>query len=149
MPPFAAPCTILRCGRAISTRTARQWRWERFAPAELADPAIGGATDVHFLDYALGGAEPIAAELPEFGFALPEAGADDGFVLRWKRRIRRNDVEYRLFLSHDLEGWSDDPANLEEIGAAPDPDGVMETVRTRVKRGAAERTFLGIRAKKK
>ena len=126
-----------------------EWRWERFRPDELSDLRTSGATDANFFDYAMGDDYDVEAELPEFGFALPETGGDDGFVLRWKRRVRRNDVEYRLFLSHDLEAWSDDPANLVEIGAAPDPDGVMETVRTRVKAIAAERTFLGIRAKKK
>ena len=125
-----------------------EWRWERFAPAELADPAIGGATDANFFDYAMGDGYDMEAELPEFGFALPGT-SDDGFILRWKRRVKRADVEYKLSLSHDLKTWSDDPANLVEIGAAPDPDGVMETVRTRVKAIAAERTFLGIRAKKK
>ena len=126
-----------------------QWRWERFAPAELADADVGGATDANFFDYAMDGGYAVEAELPEFGFALPEAGGADGFVMRWKRRIHRADVEYRLFLSHDLEAWSDDPAQLEELGSDPDADGVMETVRTRINRGAAERTFLGIRAKKR
>ena len=125
-----------------------QWRWDRFAPAELAAPEIGGATDANFMEYALAAGAPLEAELPEFGYALPTENGQ-GFVLRWKRRIHRADVEYRLFLSHDLETWSDDPAQLEEIGSAADPDGVMETVRTRVKRIPAERTFLGIRAKKK
>ena len=89
------------------------------------------------------------AELPEFGYASPDAVAEDGFVLRWKRRIHRADVEYRLFLSHDLVAWSEDATQLEELGAEPDSGGVMETVRTRVKQGAAERTYLGIQAKKK
>jgi uncharacterized repeat protein (TIGR01451 family) len=136
-------------GEHPDDETFAQWRWQRFSPAELAAPEIGGATDANFLEYALADGAPLEAELPEFGYALPEAGAEDGFILRWKRRIRRADVEYRLFLSHDLETWSDDPAQLEEVGSEPDPDGVMETVRTRVKRTPAERTFLGIRAKKK
>ena len=126
-----------------------QWRWERLTPADLAAAEFGPAAPGLFAEYALGDAEPLEAELPEFGYALPEEGAEDGFILRWKRRVKRADVEYKLSLSCDLETWTDDPANLEEVGAAADPDGVMETVRTRVKRGAAERTFLGIRAQKK
>ncbi|HPT17518.1 MAG TPA: hypothetical protein PK388_09575, partial [Kiritimatiellia bacterium] len=116
---------------------------------KLADPAIGGATAANFSDYALGAGEFMEAELPEFGYASPDAVAEDGFVLRWKRRIHRSDVEYRLFLSHDLAAWSEDATQLEELGAEPDAGGVMETVRTRVKQGAAERTYLGIQAKKK
>ena len=126
-----------------------EWRWERFAPGELADPAASGASESNFLDYALDGEGLVAAELPEFGFALPEEGSEEGFVLRWKRRVKRSDVEYRLFLSHDLENWTDNAADLEEVGAVPDPDGVMETVRTRVKRIGAERTYLGVKAKRK
>ncbi len=136
--------------------TFAQWRWQRFAPAELADAETSGATDANFRDYALDGGYDIVAELPEFGYpspvvdeTRPRADDGDGFVMRWKRRIRRADVEYRLFLSHDLETWSDDPAQLEEVGTEPDLDGVMETVRTRIKRTDAERTYLGIKAKKK
>jgi hypothetical protein len=137
-----------RDGGAAAANFA-QWRWERFAPAELAAPAAAPASPELFADYALGGAKPISAELPEFGFALPETGGNEGFVLRWKRRIRRNDVEYRLFLSHDLETWEENSPDLQEVAAEPDADGVMETVRTRVRRPSTERTYLGIKAKKK
>ena len=133
-------------GRAAATFA--EWRWERFQPAELADAETSGATDANFRDYALDGAEPVLAELPEFGFA-PPADDEEGFVLRWKRRVRRADVDYRLFLSHDLETWEENSSDLEEVGSEPDADGVMETVRTRVKRTGAERTYLGIKAKKK
>ncbi|NCA83915.1 MAG: hypothetical protein EOM72_14465, partial [Opitutae bacterium] len=137
-----------RDGGAAAANFA-QWRWERFAPAELAALAASPASPELFADYALGGAKPISAELPEFGFALPETGGNEGFVLRWKRRIRRNDVEYRLFLSHDLETWEENSPDLQEVAAEPDADGVMETVRTRVRRPGTERTYLGIKAKKK
>ena len=126
-----------------------EWRWERFRPGELADPAASGATAANFADYALAGDDPVLAELPEFGFALPEEGPEAGFIVRWKRRVKRDDVEYRLFLSHDLENWTDAPTDLEEVGATPDPDGEMETVRTRIQRPAAERTYLGVKAKRK
>ncbi len=126
-----------------------QWRWERFAPAELAVPAVGGATDANFFDYAMDGGYAVEAELPEFGFALPEAGGEDGFILRWKRRMKRPDVEYHLYLSDDLWRWSDDLANLQELDAEPDPDGIMESVRTRVELPAAHRVFIGIRAVRK
>ena len=94
------------------------------------------------------GGYDLKAERPEFGYPLADEDGN-GFILRWKRRVRRADVEYRLFLSNDLETWTDNPSDLEEVGAAPDADGVMETVRTRVKRTDAERTYLGIKARKK
>ena len=143
-----------RGGRAAATFA--EWRWERFRPAELTIAETSGATDANFMDYAMDGGYDLAAELPEFGYPLPVVGetmpradGEDGFILRWKRRVRRADVEYRLFLSNDLETWTDNPSDLEEVGAAPDADGVMETVRTRVKRTDAERTYLGIKARKK
>lgn len=143
------PCVLPATRVDIRDKTFVQWRWPRFAPAELAHVSVSGAPAANFRDYALGGeAEPVLAELPEFGFPPPEeVGAD--FILRGKRRIKRADAEYRLFLSRDLEVWLDDSAILEEIGSEPDPDGVMETVRTRVKRTDAECTYWGVRAKKK
>jgi uncharacterized repeat protein (TIGR01451 family) len=133
-----------------------QWRWQRFAPAELADPETGGATAANFFDYAMAGGAPVLAELPEFGFPLPgvgemlpRAGEDGGVILRWKRRIQRADVEYRLFISENLEQWEAEPADMEIVGVEPDPDGVMETVRTRVNRPWAERVFINVQARKK
>ena len=140
---------VNNAGGGRNAGTFAEWRWERFAPGELADPAASGATAANFADYALAGDDPVLAELPEFGFALPEDGSEAGIIVRWKRRVKRDDVEYRLFLSHDLENWTDAQTDLEEVGATPDPDGEMETVRTRVKRPAAERTYLGVKAKRK
>jgi hypothetical protein len=133
-----------------------QWRWQRFSPVELADAATSGATDANFFDYAMDGGYAVEAELPEFGYPLPvvdetmpRTDEESGFILRWKRRVKRADVEYRLFLSSDLQTWTENSPDLEEVGSSPDADGVMETVRTRVKRTDAERTYLGIKAKKK
>ena len=140
---------VNNAGGGRNAATFAEWRWERFAPSALVDPAVSGATEANFLDYALDGGESLAAELPEFGFALPEEGTESGFIVRWKRRVKHNDVDYRLFLSHDLENWTDNTADLEEVGAEADPDGVMETVRTRIRRSDAERTYLGVKAKRK
>jgi len=54
-----------------------------------------------------------------------------------------------LLLSEDLQNWEENSPDLETLGSEPDPDGVMETVRTRVKRPAAQRVFVGVKAKKK
>ena len=143
-------------GGGRDAATFAEWRWERYRPAELIDAGTSGATADNFMDYAMDGGYDLEAELPEFGYPRPVVGEtlpriddEDGFILRWKRRVRRADVEYQLFLSNDLETWTDNPSDLEEVGTAPDADGVMETVRTRVKRTDAERTYLGIKAKKK
>ena len=127
-----------------------QWRWDRFAPADLTNAAVSGATTANFADYALEGEEPVAAELPEFGFALPnENGREDGFIFRWKRRVKRTDVDYQLYVSEDAVHWETNSADMEEVGTELDANGVMETVRTRVSRPLAERVFLGVKAKKK
>ena len=133
-----------------------QWRWERFAPAELANAAVSGATAANFADYALAGDDQILAELPEFGFPLPvfdgvavRAETASGVVLRWKRRIQRADVQYLLSISENLQQWELDPDDAQTVSVESDTDGVMETVRTRVDRPWAERVFIGVKAVRK
>ncbi len=118
------------------------WRWQRFTPAELADPQISGPTAGNFFAYALAGDGVLAVE-PAAGEA---DGEDSGFVVRWRRRIQRSDVEYRLYVSEDLRTWEPGSTDLQELGATPDPDGVMETVHTRIFRPDARRLFVGILA---
>ena len=127
-----------------------QWRWQRFSPVQLGDDSASGATDANFFDYAMDGGYPIEAERPEFGYDLPEEGAGtSGLILRWKRRVNRNDIDYALFLSENLATWESESPDIQEVGVEPDPDGVMETVRTKINRPNAKRIFLGVRAKKK
>ena len=133
-----------------------QWRWQRFGPADLADPVASGASAGNFFDYALAGNDEVLAELPEFGFPLPvndgvaiRADGADGVVLRWKRRIQRADVQYLLFVSENLEQWEMNPDDAQTVGVEPDADGIMETVRTRVNRPWAERVFIGVKATRK
>ena len=138
-------------GGQSSARNFAEWRWEGFGPAALVDPANSPTNSDHFFDYAMNGGYSLQAELPEFGYALPEElpAVADGFILRWKRRIQRADVDYRLFLSSDLQTWETNSPDLETVGVEPDADGVMETVRTRINRPASMRVFMGIQAKKK
>ena len=136
-------------GARSSGNNFAAWRWERFAPADLAHPAVSGATAANFFDYAMDGGYGIEAELPEFGYAMPKGGNESGFVLRWKRRIHRADVAYQLFVSENLEEWIPDPEDVQTVGVEPDPDGVMETVRTRVNRPLAERMYIGVKAVRK
>jgi uncharacterized repeat protein (TIGR01451 family) len=127
-----------------------QWRWQHFNPEELTNSSISGLTQENFFDYAMDGGYLVEAEMPEFGYPVPEdLGDEPGFILRWKRRINRKDIDYKLLLSSDLESWEADSSDLETLSSQPDPDGVMETVRTKVKRGDAQRTFVGVKAKKK
>lgn len=127
-----------------------QWRWQRFAPAALADPETSGADESNFFAYAMGGGYDLRAELPEFGYPLTEEDeGEPGFVLRWKRRIRHADVDYKLYLSSDLQSWEANSPDLQTVGVEADPDGIMETVRTKVNRPDSMRVFMGIKAVRK
>jgi len=126
-------------GGAAATDFA-QWRWQNYAPAELADPEIGGA-EPSFLRYAFGD----VGGLLGLGTA-----AGDGFELSWKRRANRPDVEYRLYLSENLRQWNaQTEEELPTVGVVADPDGVMETVRTRLNQTNAAKMFMGIKAVRK
>ena len=122
-----------------------QWRWQRFAPAELADPAISGATPDNLRKYAWNGPGLVWIESAE---SETSPGAD-GFIVNWERRIQRRDLEYRLFLSEDLETWEEPVEELHELGATPALDPGMETVRTRILRPGARWLFLGIQVRLK
>lgn len=119
-----------------------QWRWQNYAPAELADSEIGG-TAASFLRYALG---------DDGILGLAPASDDDGsgFILQWQRRVNRADVEYRLYLSEDLRKWvAQAEEELPTVGVETNADGIMETVRTRIDRTNAAKLFMGIRAVRK
>jgi len=137
-------------GGTPEDETFAQWRWQRFGPADLANPQASGLNAAHFIQYALGGNYEAVAERPEFGYDWPD-DEPPGLVVRWRRRVQRRDVEYRFWLTEDLLGqWQPATADdLDEIGAVPDSDGVMETVRTRVNRPGADSLYIGIRARPK
>ena len=115
-----------------------EWRWQRYAPADLAAEADAGEAD-RFAEYAFGTDGGMGLERP-----LP---GGTSLLLTWKRRIHRQDVDYQLFLTENLLDWQAiAPETLPATEVAPDPDGVMETVRTRVDWTNAPRLFMGIKA---
>jgi len=125
-----------------------RWRWQIFNPDELTNTAVSAATSLdplsglaNFYLYALGG-------LPGQGVDLDAEGTleftdEEGFVFKAKRRSTRPDIQYKLRVSEDLKTWEDDPADVQTLSVEPDPDGVMETVRTRVNRPGAKKIFIG------
>jgi uncharacterized repeat protein (TIGR01451 family) len=137
-------------GGHVADASFAQWRWQRFAPGALADPETSGAGESNFFAYAMGGGYDVRAELPEFGYPLTaEDEGEPGFILRWKRRIRHADVDYKLYLSSDLQSWEANSPDLQTVGVEADPDGIMETVRTKVNRPESMRVFMGIKAVRK
>ncbi len=120
-----------------------QWRWQRYAPGELM--ASGGRGEPErFAEYAMGANGGLSLSKESSLAGIP------GFVLTWQRRIHRQDIDYRIRWSEDLRQWTrENPEDLETIAMETDPDGAMETVRTRVGGGNAPRLFLGIEAVRK
>jgi hypothetical protein len=111
----------------------------------------GQTNDPLFAEYAMEGGAVLEGEMPEYGYDLPEEtepGKRD-FILRWRRRMSRPDVTYQVSVSSDLKNWTDDAAGVEEVGVEPDADGVMETVRTRIRLPESMRVFIGVRARRK
>ncbi len=131
-----------------------EWRLQTISPEDLADPE-GLTLEEEFFDYSMGSDSLVVAELPEFGFPLPlverkMTGEEEGFILRWRRRVHHDDVEYRVLTSGELEEWVTDSPDLEEVGVEPDPDGIMETVRTWVKSPpGGSQIYVGIQAVRK
>ena len=58
-------------------------------------------------------------------------------------------AEYRLFVYDYPVLWDAEPVDMETVGVEPDPDGVMEIVRTRVNRPWASRVFISVQDRRK
>ena len=138
-------------GDSPAATSFAQWRWGQFTPADLANDAISGNNAENFRLYALGSAGELTAEFLEFGSASAPGtrGTDEGFIMRWKRRAHSRDLIYRIYISPDLQTWQPDPEGTQILGVESDPDGVMETVRTRVNRPDMPSIFIGVKAEPK
>lgn len=120
-----------------------EWRWQRYAPADLATEDDTLETD-RFAEYAFGADGGLALGR----FSPPQGG--EGWLLTWKRRMYREDVDYQFFLTENLLEWRPAPSEgLSMIAMEPDSEGVMETVKTRVVWTNSPRLFMGIKAVRK
>ncbi len=96
-----------------------QWRWERFAPADLSDDSISGAHT--FAHYALGNGyieAHVGAGARGAGVGLLESVMEDEgqFVyVRWQERVNRAGVDYVLLTSTDLIHWETPQEDLEIV----------------------------------
>jgi len=138
-------------GDIPSNDSFAQWRWQRFSPDELMDADLSGSSPANFLRYAMGDGELSEPEWPDSSPApeLVRMASESGFVLRWKRRILRSDVDYQLWLSDNLEEWAGASADLRTLSVEADADGIRETVRTWIYCPPSKQIFVGIKAKKK
>lgn len=119
-----------------------EWRWQRYAPAELS-AAVASEPD-HFAEYAFGADGSLALGRPS------SVQGGEGWLLTWKRRACREDVDYQFFLTENLLDWLPaSPGVFSMIAVEPDSEGVMETVKTRVEWTNSPRLFMGIKAVRK
>jgi len=134
-----------------SDRNFAEWRWQRFNPGDLADPETSGATSGNFFAYAMGEGAPLEMELSEGGGTpqLTRRGTSPGFILKWQRRIQRSDVNYQLWLSENMVEWFMNSPDRQTIDVNPNPDGVMETVRTWIYCPPSNQIYVGVKAVKK
>lgn len=118
---------------AAAARTFAAWRWERFTPAQLTDPAVSGPdatapgkTWTNFDDYVYGGETP--------GLRIFEVDDDTGRgQIEWTQRILPADLEYRLWITSDLRApWQLAPPDTV-ITRTPQPDGATEHVRAAIR----------------
>ncbi len=112
-----------------AVRTFAAWRWERFSMAQLADPVVSGPqADApgrswsNFLDYAHGGESPTIQQFE----TDPLTGRGH---IEWTQRIRADDVEYRLWVTPNLqEAWQPAPPDTV-LYRTPQADGITERVK--------------------
>jgi hypothetical protein len=120
-----------------------EWRWQRYAPAALAADADALEAD-RFAEYAFGADGSLALGRPS------SVQGGEGWLLTWKRRACREDVDYQFFLTENLLDWLPaSPGVFSMIAVEPDSEGVMETVKTRVEWTNSPRLFMGIKAVRK
>jgi hypothetical protein len=128
--------SIGNTGGQPSDATFEQWRWQRFTPVELADPAVSGsAADPNgngrknMLEYAIG-EYPVGEGTGWSGLGRSEVLSDDGnrVNIRWKQRRLAAGLEYRILVSSNLFEWVPAPSTMEVLSKRNLPDGAMEQV---------------------
>lgn len=132
------------------------WRLGRFDPAQLADPAISGASADpdqdgldNLLEYALGG-DPLAPDAPARRPSV--ATADDGrLTIGYFQPAGRADLAYAVEWTDDLAAgsWQSGADFVTEIARVPalagDPPGEFVTVRAVADLATSPRQFLRLR----
>jgi hypothetical protein len=117
------------------------WQLDQFTGPQLADPEwTDPAADPdgdgmnNFTEYALHKDPNLADVSPLFTQSLEPigTGGDQLLVVTYQRRVQRVDVNYVLGVATELTAWDESPAGWEEISAAPDENGVTETVRVQI-----------------
>ncbi len=127
---------------------------DRFDPAgdhgAAGDPERDGLQNL--LEFALN-LDPQAPDPDGRPTAALETNPADGLgylVFRYRRRIDPGTLVYQVEVSRDLAVWQSTPADIEELPpAVPNPDGLTETIRVRIKPAAGEpgghRAFVRLR----
>ena len=100
----------------------------------LGDPDHDGIANLP--EYALNGNphEPGSAILPVSAIEINPSDGNPYLTFTYHRRINPTGISYGVEVSGDVAAWISDPVNYEEIAPpVPDPNGITETVRLRIK----------------
>jgi len=120
-----------------------QWRAANFTPGEMSPPLISGADadpDAdgrrNLLEYAHNRPPKLADGGGEFtGSIKTVAPGQDGYVIRYTRRLPPTDLLYEVEVAGSLNMWQTGPALAVELGAIDDGNGITETARFQIPPG--------------
>jgi PKD domain/Calx-beta domain/Carboxypeptidase regulatory-like domain len=120
-----------------------QWRAAQFTPGELSQPLISGPDadpDLegrrNLLEYAHNRPPKLADAGGEFtGSIEPVAPGQEGYVIRFTRRLPPTDLLYEVEVAGSLNAWQTGPALAVELPAINDGNGITETARFQIPPG--------------
>ena len=120
-----------------------QWRAAKFMPGEMSQPLVSGADadpDAdgrrNVLEYAHNRPPKLADAGGEFtGSIETVVPGQDGYVIRFTRRLPPTDLLYEVEVAGSLNMWLTGPALAVELGAIDDGNGITETARFQIPPG--------------
>ena len=120
-----------------------QWRAAQFTPGELSQPLISGPDadpDLegrrNLLEYAHHRPPKLADAGGEFtGSIETVAPGQNGYVIRFTRRLPPTDLLYEVEVASSLNAWQTSPALAVELPAINDGNGITQTARYQIPPG--------------
>lgn len=115
------------------------WVAQHFSPGQQADPAVSDPTAdpdhdglSNLMEFALN-RSPFAPDTPLVStIEIDPNDQQPYFTFTYTRRKVSRDITYHLEVSSDLATWIEDSAQVQEISATDDGNGLTETVKVRL-----------------
>lgn len=132
------------------------WVAQNFTPGQQANPGISAPTAdpdhdglSNLIEFALN-RSPFTPNAPLVSTIETDPADQQSYLtLTYTRRKPPRDVTYHIDISSDLATWTEDPAQVHEISATDDGNGLTETVKVRsatpVQAAGFQRQFLRLR----